>query len=321
MNKKYISFVMTGRNDDYAKGFSERLQYSLNFLDYFADKAGLSPMIEIIFVEWNYLENRKPIRDIVNWPKTIPVRILRVPNEIHKSISKTTYDAPKGGTIPFFEFIAKNVGVRRSNADFVLCTNPDIIFNYELLSFFAKQELSKKRFYRIDLQRSLKPITESRIKTFEQWMKFMHRHREKKMDKKNRVSRKRWVHTKASGDFLLMPHWAFVKMKGYPEIKVDGGAVDRFGIYSARTVCKQRILENPMSIFHQPHARRDQTYRDKKGGSEYMSEHHTFSTDRVRNWHQKSIKRMETTKKNANPNGKRWGLRRLTLEEHKAGKQ
>jgi hypothetical protein len=46
--------------------------------------------------------------------------------------------------------IAKNVGIRRARAPFVLSTNVDILFSDELVSFLAARRLEKGWFYRIN---------------------------------------------------------------------------------------------------------------------------------------------------------------------------
>jgi len=51
--------------------------------------------------------------------------------------------------MPMFEFIAKNVGVRRSKGEYVLVTNPDLLFTNHLIAEMAG-ELSPNRLYRTD---------------------------------------------------------------------------------------------------------------------------------------------------------------------------
>jgi hypothetical protein len=46
--------------------------------------------------------------------------------------------------------IAKNVGIRRAKAQFILVTNIDIIFSDELMQFIARRNLDSKKVYRVD---------------------------------------------------------------------------------------------------------------------------------------------------------------------------
>ena len=39
---------------------------------------------------------------------------------------------------------AKNVGIRRSDGEFILCTNIDIIFSDKMYAFLAKENLKKR---------------------------------------------------------------------------------------------------------------------------------------------------------------------------------
>jgi hypothetical protein len=49
-----------------------------------------------------------------------------------------------------FEFVAKNVGIRRTRGDFVLVTNPDILFTTPLIQALGRSPFSEQCFYRID---------------------------------------------------------------------------------------------------------------------------------------------------------------------------
>ena len=60
--------------------------------------------------------------------------------------------------MPIFEYIAKNVGIRRANGEFVLVTNPDVLYNRPLLSLFAKRRLERDRYYRADRYDVLLPL-------------------------------------------------------------------------------------------------------------------------------------------------------------------
>jgi hypothetical protein len=52
--------------------------------------------------------------------------------------------------IPFFQFIAKNVGIRRARGEFVLATNIDILFSDQLMARLARRDLNADSYYRID---------------------------------------------------------------------------------------------------------------------------------------------------------------------------
>src|SRR5207245_3974337 len=57
---------------------------------------------------------------------------------------------PNSARMPIFEYIAKNVGIRRARGEYVLITNPDIVFTQELIRYFAARGLRGDAFYRVD---------------------------------------------------------------------------------------------------------------------------------------------------------------------------
>src|SRR5581483_6265695 len=108
------------------------------------DKYNLSS--ELIIVEWNPPEERPRLKEAIRWPKNLDpgsVRIIQVSKNIHQQFPNST-------RIPMFEYIAKNVGIRRAYGEFVLTTNQDILFNDDTIRFFASRKLQGGCFYRID---------------------------------------------------------------------------------------------------------------------------------------------------------------------------
>ncbi len=138
------SIVVTGRNDNYGGNFIGRFQ---SFVDVLAPQIlEYRPLFELVVVEWNPPVDKEKIASAVNWRgaegKGI-VRIIQVPNIIHNSLENSE-------KIQLFEFLGKNAGIRRSRGDFVLITNPDILFTEELIRLIAMETLEPKGFYRID---------------------------------------------------------------------------------------------------------------------------------------------------------------------------
>lgn len=139
-----ISFVIAARNDNYGGDFLHRLQVFVNVLLPQINKYKLEA--EVIIVEWNPPQDRPDLKDALTWPKRSKpgtARIITVPGTLHNRL-------PNANRMPMFEFIAKNVGIRRARGNFVLVTNPDILFSHQLIKFLASEQLSENRFYRID---------------------------------------------------------------------------------------------------------------------------------------------------------------------------
>lgn len=144
MPKPYISFVMAARNDDFGGDFLGRLQSCVNSILTFSKKYNLNA--ELIIVEWNPPKDRPRLKDAVIWPKDakpVKIKIIEVPSEIHKRFKNSD-------KIPFFEFFAKNAGVRRAKGEYVLVTNSDIIFSEEMIKYFASRPFSDNVFCRAD---------------------------------------------------------------------------------------------------------------------------------------------------------------------------
>jgi hypothetical protein len=136
--------VATSRNDDHGGDMLRRMQI---FVSAWIEQCRRHKLAsELVLVEWNPPAGRAPLSEALQWP-TDPgpctVRIVTVPEACHRRYRHS--DA-----LPLFQMIAKNVGIRRARAPFVLATNVDILFSDELVSYMAAGRLEKGRFYRID---------------------------------------------------------------------------------------------------------------------------------------------------------------------------
>ena len=142
--KPYLSFVMAARNDDFGGNFLDRFQSCVNSILALSHKHNLNA--ELIIMEWNPPDDKPRLKDAINWPKNISpasVRIIEIPNEIHRRYKNSE-------KIPFFEFFAKNAGIRRAKGEYVLATNSDIIFSDEMIKYFASRPFAENVFCRAD---------------------------------------------------------------------------------------------------------------------------------------------------------------------------
>lgn len=139
MNNPYLSVVIVGRNDNYGVDFAERLSNFVEHLDYqIRDHPNL---LELIIVEWNPLPENLSIKEILPKTNNLFLRVLTVDNETHLSV---------GNKIPVYEWYGKNAGGRRAKGQFILFTNPDILFTDELITEFSKRRLNHNDYYRLD---------------------------------------------------------------------------------------------------------------------------------------------------------------------------
>jgi hypothetical protein len=143
-DQPYLSVVVTGRNDDHGANFLRRLQAFVNALLGQAKRHTLS--IELILVDWNPPAGKPPLGEVLYWPAdTAPcrVRAITVPEEVHRRYGHAE-------AMPLYQMIAKNVGIRRAEGEYILATNIDILFSDELMQFFGERRLETGRMYRID---------------------------------------------------------------------------------------------------------------------------------------------------------------------------
>jgi len=142
--RPYLSVVVTARNDDHGGNLLGRMQTFLNGWIGQCKKVGLSS--ELIIVEWNPPADRPLLKKALRFPADLgpcSVRFIEVPPEIHKRYRHAQ-------SLPLYQMIAKNVGIRRALGDFVLATNIDILFSNELIRYIAENRLRAGRMYRVD---------------------------------------------------------------------------------------------------------------------------------------------------------------------------
>jgi len=268
---------------------------------------------ELIIVEWNPPPNAPKLAEVLAWPKNLKfagVRFIEVPNEIHRKL-------PNSDKMPMFEYVAKNVGLRRSKGEYVLATNSDIIFSAELVSFLALKELSQECFYRIDRYdvEKLVPLDISIEKQLEFCAKYWVRVYTIKGDIKRSyrfldyqylrslgarlinhpIAR---IHTNASGDFFLMhrDHWH--SLRGYPELPTHAHTDSHMCFMAASSGLSQIILSDKKRIYHQGHMRPGDT------------RHYYFTKQSIMDgWLlAKRAKRMMDLKQPLIMNDEKWGL-------------
>jgi hypothetical protein len=270
--------VVAARNDNYGGDFLQRTQNFISVLLALCEKHALAA--ELIIVEWNPPAENLPLAVALKWPASHPhtgIRIIRVSEELHKKY-------PGSERLPLLEFVGKNVGVRRARGEYILVTNPDIIFPEAMIKFLAGAKLSADRFYRAiryDVAVPASPIPPG------EYLGYCRQHVARinaylgSFDNKlsARLALKRiafsWLgyfiwryrlfplpmpFTNASGDYMLMhrDHWQ--ALHGYPEIigsdKNGLFHIDTFMVYEAMFLgLKQVRLSNRLRIYHLEHGR------------------------------------------------------------------
>jgi hypothetical protein len=252
----YISVVVVGRNDDYGVNFLSRLQTFMRSLDW--QCRDYHNLFELVIVEWNPLQDRPGLAEVLPRTQHLPVRFITVDPKIHDEL---------GSTIPVLEMMAKNTGIRRCHGEFALVTNPDVIFTSELIDYLAQRRLDVGCFYRTDRY----DFDATGIEYYQPWDFTKFAVSKTKKAHCMRVSYQVespltiWdlprtspvrgsLHANASGDFLLAHRRAFDATGGlYVDLDHrwhnDSYSVVRLNWSGFRQQC----LTAPLCVFHQDH--------------------------------------------------------------------
>lgn len=139
---KKLSIVATSRNDNHGGDMTKRMRVFVNGLIHQCNKYNIEA--ELIMVEWNPPADKPLLKEELPQPKEgdkLTLRYIIVPSEIHNRYHHAN-------TIPLYQMIAKNVGIRRAEGEFVLCTNIDLLFSDELFEWLVKNPLEHGKYYR-----------------------------------------------------------------------------------------------------------------------------------------------------------------------------
>jgi hypothetical protein len=245
-----ISFVVTSRNDDHGGHMLRRLSLFVEGLVQLANKYGLAG--ELIIVEWNPPSGSR-LHEVLQLrvkSDTFLIRVISVPSELHHRFRNSD-------VIPLFQYIAKNVGIRRARGEFIVATNPDLLFSEALIELLASGTLDPDVLYRIDRHDVSADVPEG-VSVGEQlaWCSkhILRVHRKygtfqshvfakivQGYFKSRRLVRlcaslllgdrllkpgAPRMHTNACGDFTLLARRQWHKLRGYPEIPIWSMHID-----------------------------------------------------------------------------------------------
>jgi hypothetical protein len=255
MDSPYLSIVIVGRNDNHGVNFVDRLNTFIRGLDFQVTDRNL---LELVIVEWNPLEDKSRLFEVIAKPTNCVTRIVTVPREIHDL---------GGHRGSFAEYHAKNVGIRRARGQYVLVTNPDVIFSRALIDWFHQRQLREDVFYRCDrydFEGSGIELLEPKDfeafaidKTFQVHLSDNQVHAIEVRDGQKifLVSDGKHIHTNASGDFILASPAVFSKIGGMFAHKDYRSHSDSITIYKMLNHGVKQSFISGMCVFHQEHPR------------------------------------------------------------------
>ncbi len=233
---------------------------------------------ELIIVEWNPPIERSNLREAVSWEsfgsEAVPVRIIQVSPTIHATISNP-------GKFLLFEYLGKNVGIRRARGDYILATNPDVLLNLELMRHLARRKLKRNCFYRtsrfdVTMPEAGLPMPELLQYCKQNIIRINGYFESYEGECRGFSIRRKWHEmeiclryfishfpyfppfTNAAGDFMLMHRNSWDSIRGYAEFETTGTRhhLDGLAVLQARySGLRQVILRSPLRLYHQDHGR------------------------------------------------------------------
>ncbi len=284
-----LSIVIAVRNDNYGGDFTQRLQRGLDWntrwLEHFRIRS------EFVLVNWNPIKENPPIQEQIDWQaglKYVSCRILEVSAEHHQHYLDQNLRDP----VPMFEFLAKNVGVRRAMGEYVLCINADIMVHRSIFRLIAANRLEKMAYYRANRLDFEAGITSTETQMIQagsfvslkgrmyefrpglnkelQYQYFMFRNNLRlqwefwKLRNSGFCNRfsisviydngDQVAHCLNSGDFMLMHRSHWLRLKGYSEYVFSAVHTDAIFTMLAHSQVKDVVFDRP--ILHQHHERR-----------------------------------------------------------------
>ena len=213
----------------------------------------------------------------------VKLRVVTVPASIHAGL-------PLASMRAVYEYIGKNVGIRRASGEFILATNPDVVFSTQLVEELKNRRLREDTFYRIDRADVASPVPpdasarqiedycrENVLRVYGRWFE----------PGENRRSPLQWLlhgpailrrvlgaavryhmcsplRFGAPGDFILMHQRQWHEMRGLPELEVFADRswnLDTLAVVAARYHgLRQEVFGDACVLYHQEHGR-DRTER------------------------------------------------------------
>jgi len=284
----YLSIVAASRNDEHGGDPLRRTQIFINALFAQCQKHRLPA--ELILVDWNPPAERPRLEGALDFSLSneyCAPRVIVVPPVIHQQLEY-------GDKLPFFQMIAKNVGIRHARGRFVLATNIDILFSDELMAYLATQRLNPRRLYRVnryDVANAVPVEVPAQLSFCWNNLIRVHKRRQtlpvcsdtsrpcgtasdeadilKKAGPWQRRQRDgaveytvlerdappEYAHTNACGDFTLLSREHWHRLRGYAEFEAFSFHIDSMFCYVAHySGALETVLAPPCVIFHIEHS-------------------------------------------------------------------
>jgi len=227
-----LSIVVTSRNDTHVERMEDRTQAFIDCVYMLAEKH--KRRVELIIVEWNPPADRRLMASEFSFKREsqyVSAVIYTVSKAIHSRYAWAD-------SLPLYQMIAKNVGIRRARGKFILATNIDILLSSDLFLKITSGKLEERVLYRSnrwDVGREILDVedVDARLEVATD-LTFQINYREGiyKVGEKPpvRVEAEHGpnfdgastalyhLHTEACGDFQLMHRNDWLRVRGYTEL-------------------------------------------------------------------------------------------------------
>ena len=203
---RFLSIVLTGRNDEYGIDFKNRFVRTLAFNH--AELAARGIDFEVIFVEWAPPPARPLLIDIaLNSIPQMRDDLLFRGIVVDRQYQETLSLNPR---LEYLEFIAKNVAIRRAAGEYVLATNCDVFFSRPVLEVLQQRALDQGVVYRA-ARNDLKMAVDASNLDWELLED------SRNLDRPPRALRPPLM-AGGTGDFLLLDRQSFHQLRGFNEV-------------------------------------------------------------------------------------------------------
>jgi hypothetical protein len=334
MTSPRVSIIAGSRNDEHGGNPRRRTELFIHTLAAFAKRTGAP--LELVLVEWNTPPDRGPLAEALTWPDDpgpLAIRVITVPPEIHARVGNAD-------RVPFFQMIAKNVGIRRAAGEFVLATNIDLLLNEPLVWCLGHGPLDPDCVYRIDRldlvlrdlpdgldveeQLALASLTVGRVAEARGTIEYDRAALRRRyghvaarfpgfapgeLGRLLADAERKKPHFEACGDFTMMAREEWERLRGYPELPLYSMHQDSIGLKMALVSgLRQVVLPEPMRAYHIEHGMGWGVAEDR---SRLLTSFPMLSDADLARWFAK----LEAAGTALTPNGPDWGFAGETFAE------
>ena len=198
-----LTIVITARHDQYGGDFRERYAAPIRFnYDRLTER---KIAYELLLVEWDPVPGRPLLCDMLRAELPDLAAVIK-PIVVAPEYQRALTQNPR---VPYLEYVAKNVGIRRAAAPFVLVTNADIVLGRQVVETIGAQKMEPGVLYRApryDIKLGLD-------QTGLEWAAL-----EAPANQVRRPVLEPPLYGSAAGDFLLADRETFHRLRGFNEV-------------------------------------------------------------------------------------------------------